>query len=78
MDELAIHRELGRFDAEIGQLKEERIELKTELKEVKDEVKEIVRILTEAKGGWKTLVILGTVASVIGGLVATIIGFFIG
>lgn len=77
MDELALHRELGRFESEILQLKEERIELRSELKELKEDLKEVVRILTEAKGSWKTLAIIATAAATLGGLVATIIPLFI-
>lgn len=77
MDELALQRELGRFESEITQLKEERLELRQELKEVKEDLKEIVRILQEAKGSWKTLALIATGAATLGGLIASIIPLFI-
>ena len=77
MDESIIQRELGKLDAEITQLKLERVELRVEVKEIRDELKEVVRILTQAQGGWKTLVIIASIAAVVGGLIATIIGYFI-
>lgn len=77
MEENTLSRELGKFDAEIMQLKLERAELRSEIKDIKEELKEVVRILTQAQGGWKTLVIISTVAATLGGIIATLIGFVI-
>lgn len=77
MDEIALNREMSKFDTEIIQLKLERAELRGEIKEIKDELKEVVRILTQAQGGWKTLVIISTVAATLGGIIATLIGYII-
>lgn len=76
VDEAALNRELGEIESEILQLKNERLEIREELKEVREDLKEVVRILTEAKGSWKTLAIIATGAATFGGLVATIIPLF--
>jgi putative NADH-flavin reductase len=58
-----IHRDLGRHDAEIDALKES-------IDELKIEVKRISATLSEARGGWRTLMLVGGAASVLGAAIS--------
>lgn len=55
----AMHRDLGRHEAEIESLQRE-------IHELRLEVKEISRMLNEARGGWRSLMLVGGIASTIG------------
>lgn len=56
-----IQRDLGRHEAEIGALQ-------SDMKELKRDVKAILATLSEAKGGWKTLMLVAGVAGAVGAL----------
>lgn len=56
---MEIHRDLGRHEAEIDALKDS-------IEELKVEVKRISATLSEARGGWRTLMLVGGAASVLG------------
>lgn len=64
-----LHRDIGRMDAEIGGLKRDVGELKTD-------VKIILETLNTAKGGWKTLLMVGAAAGAMGAFIAKIAPFF--
>lgn len=76
MNESEIYRELGRIGAEVANANLQRAELKTDVADLREKIEEVVEILTQAKGSWKTLIILGTVAATIGGLIASVMGIF--
>lgn len=64
-------RDIGRHDAEIEALQ-------TDMKELKHDVKKILATLSEARGGWKTLLLVAGIAGTMGALatkIATILGF---
>ena len=53
--------------------------LESELREIKADVKSILALVNQAKGGWKTLVIVGAIAGASGALVTKlgmVSGFF--
>lgn len=60
-----IHRDVGGLLARVDAL-----EKGVEKQGVK--LDEVLQILHQAQGGWKTLVIIGTVSATIGGLVASL------
>jgi len=58
-----MQRDIGRHEAEIEFLQKEIVEMRAELKQ-------ITRILSEAQGGWKTLLLVG-------GAAGTLSAFFV-
>jgi putative NADH-flavin reductase len=54
-----MQRDIGRHDAEIEALQREIAEMRVELKK-------ITIILSEAKGGWRTLLLVGGAAGTLG------------
>lgn len=59
MENPKIHHDLGRHDAQIETLKED-------MQAVKADVHEIKLMLSEAKGGWKTLMMTAGFAAAVG------------
>jgi putative NADH-flavin reductase len=57
-----ISRDLGRHDAEIESLQRENAELRVE-------VRAISRMLSEARGGWRSLMLVGGAASAAGAFI---------
>lgn len=70
MERDAIQRDIGRLEGRVNALE-------AELREIKTDVKAILALVNQAKGGWKTLVIVGAVAGADGALV-TKLGIFAG
>ncbi len=65
-----LQRDIGRLEARVDAQQ-------SELREIKADVKAILALVNQAKGGWKTLVVVGAVAGAVGALVAKL-GFFAG
>lgn len=65
---MEIHRDLGRHDAEIDALKDS-------IEELKIEVKRISVTLSEARGGWRTLMLVGGAASALGAVLSKFFGY---
>lgn len=61
-------RAIGRHDAEIDALK-------ADMEELKRDVKMVLSTLAEARGGWKTLMLVAGVAGAVGALLSKIAGF---
>lgn len=61
-----MERDIGRHDAEIEALQRE-------ISELRVEVREISRMLSEARGGWRSLMLVGGAASALGALMAKLI-----
>lgn len=59
MENPRIHHDLGRHDAQIEQLKDD-------MQAVKSDVHEIKLMLSEARGGWKTLMMVAGFAAAVG------------
>lgn len=53
-------------EQQIGALQADMNNVKTDVEEIRDDVREMRDILLKAQGGWRTLVILGTVSAAIG------------
>jgi len=73
MNEVEIFRELGRIGAEVKTAHEERKEIKEELSELRAEVKEISDLLLQARGGWRTLLLVGGAFATLGGLIVGVL-----
>lgn len=69
MENTSIHHDLGRHDAQIEQLKQD-------MHAMKQDVHEIKMILSEAKGGWKTLMMVGGIAAAVGAGVSKLATMF--
>lgn len=64
-----LQRDVGRHDAEIEALK-------ADMAEVKADVKQVLSTLSEARGGWKTLMLVAGAAGSVGALIGKFIPFF--
>jgi hypothetical protein len=65
METPAIQRDIGRHDAQIETLQED-------MRALKNDVHEIKLILSEARGGWRTLVMVGGISATVGAAFAKI------
>lgn len=61
-----MERDIGRHDAEIEALQREIAELRVE-------VREISKMLSEARGGWRSLMLVGGAASALGALMSKLL-----
>ena len=66
-------RELATHSADIRHLQTDMDKMTKDMEEIKDAIREISKTLSEAKGGWKILLVVGG----IGASVATLIIWFI-
>ena len=66
-------RELATHSADIRHLQTDMDKMTKDMEEIKDAIREISKTLSEAKGGWKLLLVVGG----IGASVATLITRFI-
>jgi hypothetical protein len=67
-----VQRDLGRHDAQIEGLQED-------MKSLKSDVHDIKLMLAEAKGGWRTLVAVSSLAGILGAALMKLadwLGFF--
>lgn len=60
-------REIGRLQADVQTLKDDVHELRGDMKYVR-------ATLSEAKGGWKTVILVAGIAATIGGVVTKVAG----
>ena len=66
-------RELATHSADIRHLQTDMDKMTKDMEEIKEAIREISKTLSEAKGGWKLLLVVGG----IGASVATLIIWFI-
>ena len=66
-------RELATNSADIKHLQTDMDKMTKDMEEIKDAIREISKTLSEAKGGWKLLLVVGG----IGASVATFVTWFI-
>lgn len=80
MENPSIHHDLGRHDAQIESLQNQVKQLHRDLQAVNATLGEINQTLSEARGGWKTLMLVGGLAATMGAAVtklATWFGWFV-
>jgi len=65
---MELSRDIGRHDAEIEALQKE-------IAELRQEIKQISKILNEARGGWRTMMLLGGAAGAVGAAIAKLAQF---
>jgi hypothetical protein len=63
-----LHQQVGEHNAKISNLE-------YEIREMRRELTEIRRVLAEARGGWKTLMLVGGAAGAAGAAMAKLAGF---
>lgn len=71
MTETELHRDMGRMETEIQ-------ELKRRVGNVENMMFDVHKIVTEARGGWKTLLAVGTASAAVGAAVAKAVAFLKG
>ena len=69
-DQIEMIKDVAAHDVEIKHLQDDMERMIKEMAEIKKTLNAIDRTLSEAKGGWKTLVVVGGIASSLGATVA--------
>ena len=67
-----IHRDLGKHDAQIDALKEQVHRLHSDMQLIMGQLNAIHQTLSEAKGGWRTLMWVGGLSAAAGGIVVKV------
>ena len=76
IDAVETARELATHASNIQHLQEDMDKMVQEMAEIKTAIKAIEKTLSEAKGGWKTLMAIGGFISVVTGVVGLIAGYW--
>lgn len=66
MEDTGIHREIGRHDAQIESLQEQVRLLHKDMQQMNTLLQAIQSTLSEARGGWRTLMLVGGVSATFG------------
>lgn len=66
MENPSIHHDLGRHDAQIESLQEQVKQLHRDMQAMNETLTEINKTLSEARGGWRTLMLVGGIAATVG------------
>lgn len=61
-------RDFGRLEAEVKTLQDQNIEFRASHQRMNDKLDLLVTAVTEAKGGWKMLMAVGSASAVLGAL----------
>jgi prefoldin subunit 5 len=76
IDAIETARELATHASNIEHLQEDMDKMVKEMAEIKTTLQNIERTLSEAKGGWKTLMAIGGGVSLVTGIIGVIIGYW--
>ena len=76
MDPIKTARELATHANDIEHLQEDMDKMVKEMQEIKLAIQSINKTLSEAKGGWKTLMAIGGGVSLVTGIIGVIIGYW--
>jgi prefoldin subunit 5 len=68
-----IHRDLGKHDAQIEALKTQVNRMYDDMQQMMGQLTTIQQTLSEAKGGWKTLMWVGGLSAALGAIVVKVI-----
>lgn len=66
-DEAQLHRDLGRLEGRV-------MALESQVSEMKDMLSDMHETILAAKGGWKTLIAVGSIGAALGTLFAKLAG----
>jgi prefoldin subunit 5 len=67
-----IHRDLGKHDAQIEALNTQVNRMYADMQQMMGQLTTIQQTLSEAKGGWKTLMWVGGLSAALGGIVVKV------
>lgn len=70
-----IHRDLGKHDAQIDALNSQVNRMYVDMQQMMGQLTTIQQTLSEARGGWKTLMWVGGLSAAVGGLVAKVLAW---
>jgi hypothetical protein len=76
IDPIETARELATHASNIQHLQEDMDKMVQEMAEIKTTLQNIEKTLSEAKGGWKTLMAIGGAVSLITGILGVVIGYW--
>jgi archaellum component FlaC len=68
-----LQRDLGKHDAQIDALDKDLREMKEDMRRIFEKLEAINATLSEAKGGWKTLMWVAGASAALGGVVVKLI-----
>ncbi|MFO0454279.1 MAG: hypothetical protein ACK52I_37455 [Pseudomonadota bacterium] len=69
-------QEFGRLQAEVSALRRDMDRMAGVLDHMNDTLSEVQRELSEARGGWKTMMLLGGASATLGALIVKAVTFF--
>lgn len=73
--EPSIHHDLGRHDAQIEALQEQVRQLHKDMQAMNETLAAINQTLSEAKGGWRAMMLVGGIAATVGAMSAKILAW---
>jgi prefoldin subunit 5 len=76
IDPIETARELATHASNIEHLQVDMDKMVKEMAEIKTTLQNIERTLSEAKGGWKTLMAIGGGVSLVTGIIGVIVGYW--
>ena len=76
IDPIETARELATHASNIEHLQEDMDKMIKEMAEIKTTLQNIEKTLSEAKGGWKTLMAIGGAVSLLTGIIGVAIGYW--
>jgi prefoldin subunit 5 len=76
MDPIKTARELATHANDIQHLQDDMDKMVREMQEIKLAIQGIQKTLSEAKGGWKTLLAIGGFVSFVTGIVGFVVGYW--
>jgi prefoldin subunit 5 len=76
IDPIETARELATHANNIEHLQEDMDKMVQEMTEIKTTLQNIEKTLSEAKGGWKTLMAIGGAVSLVTGILGVVIGYW--
>ena len=75
---MSVERELAVHETEIKHLQDDMDRMAKDIDEIKKAVADIQKTLSEAKGGWKTMMAVAGFASAVTGVLSFIVYYFTG
>jgi len=75
---MSVERELAVHETEIKHLQDDMDRMAKDIDEIKKAVTDIQKTLSEAKGGWKTMMAVAGFASAVTGVLSFIVYYFTG
>ena len=76
IDPISTARELATHANDISHLQSDMDKMVQEMQEIKACIQKIEKTLSEAKGGWRTLMAIGGAISIVTGIVGVIVGYW--